>query len=108
MANRSMALKVERARTQAITLGIQEATKSDYLLAPKITSEELARLCENVPVKRLTGNVIVTRRVIVNGKAITVKDTVSTATYARGARKSKGANVCARSDWLGRVPAVRK
>lgn len=78
MANRAMALKVERARNQRIELGNQEYFKPDYILAPKITHEELARLCDGVKVKRCEVG------------------------YARGSRKPKGAGVCERSHWIGK------
>ena len=49
MANRSMQAKVERARSQVVAAGLQEFNKHDYLIAPRMTSEELSRLVAAAP-----------------------------------------------------------
>jgi hypothetical protein len=104
MANRSMQAKVERSATQT-----RELTAYDYLKyqGPKITSAELAELCENVPVKRCNKNRVVVKKLIYGREVITSRKVVSNVTYAWNARTfGKRGGTCERALWIGKPPRI--
>jgi hypothetical protein len=106
MANRALLAKVARATTQRRELGNAEYLKPVYISAPKITSSELAVLCAGVKVTRLTKSRTVTKKLIYGREVITSEREVSSAQYARGARKAKGAGTCERRLWIGKPPRI--
>jgi hypothetical protein len=79
MANRALEAKATRAKGQRIEAGNREYLKPEYIGSYKITSDELAKLCEGVKITH-----------IVPTKCM----------YALGARAYKRGNVCSRKLWL--------
>jgi len=82
MANRAIAAKAARATTQRRELGNAEYLKPAYISAPKITREELNRLCAGVVVTR-----------------------VERKGYKSGTWR-KRAGTCERRLWIGKPPRI--
>jgi hypothetical protein len=104
MANRSIQAKVERSAKET-----RELYAYDYLKyeGVKVTSADLARMCEGVKVKRVNTNRVVAKSIWVGKQLITSRRVVSNVGYAWNARTfQKRSGTCERALWIGKPPRI--